>query len=291
MRSIIVLFIVGLLNISIIFSHPSWGIVVDNSGNIYFADINHNGRGSVWKLTKEGKLILLLSDFHAHNVNLDKAGNLITANGEDHHTMVRIQGDGSIDTLVHELNHLDFFGGNSAYSDRDIIFGINNYLWRIDETGAKCKLSDYKFGWNQAVYPDGYGSFYAPEIGNGKGKIIKINIDGSYDIFADNLISKLDRPYDKHSDVLLGITQSEEGNIYVAETAGQRIIEIAKDNNVRTFYRSKGDWFPTGIDFFEGEAYILEFKMKGRNEGPKITKINVEGRVEEIFNYEEYFNN
>ena len=38
---------------SLLMAHPSWGIVVDSEENIYFADIFHNGRGSIWKLRKD----------------------------------------------------------------------------------------------------------------------------------------------------------------------------------------------------------------------------------------------
>ena len=196
-------------------AHPSWGIVVDKNKNIYFADIAHNGRGSVWKLTKEGKLELLFKDFHAHNVNLDNNGNLITAHGEmDEHTMIRLHANGFIDTLFHANDYRIFNGGNCTYTPKgEIIFSANHYLWRLNEQGVKEKISKHYFEWNQTIYVDEDGNYYAPDIGDGKGKLVKIDTNGIAEVIAQNLITKINRPYDKHADVLMGITKGCDGNL------------------------------------------------------------------------------
>lgn len=273
-------------------AHPSWGIVVDKHRNIYFADIMHYERGSVWKLSNTGELTLLFKDFHAHNVSLDKNGNLVTAHGEmDEHTMLRVNQSGTIDTLYHATNYLDFNGGNCTYSPKEeIIFGAGKHLWRINEKGAKERISKHKFGWNQTVYADRYGNYYAPDIGDGKGKLIKIDSHGEATIIAENLITKSERPYDKHGDILMGVTEGCDGKIYIAELAGQRIIRINK-NSSETFYRSEGDWIPSGIDFFAGDAYILEYKQKNGNAGPRIIKVDESGKKTIIFDYDSFEKN
>ena len=97
-------------------AHPAWGIVVDDKGNIYFADILHNGLGSVWKFTTEGTLELVLGDFHAHNLSLDNQGMLVVANGENHQTMLRLLGNNRYDTLITTHDFTNFNGGNCAYT-------------------------------------------------------------------------------------------------------------------------------------------------------------------------------
>jgi hypothetical protein len=268
--------------------HPSWGIVVDKHQNIYFADIAHNEMGSVWKLTKEGKLELLLGNFHAHNVSLDKNGNIITAHGENTHTMIRLNTDGSIDTLFNTKNHKNFFGGNCTYSiGGEIIFGIEKYLWRIDDSGQRQKVSTYKFEKNQSVYCDKEGNTYGPNIEAGNGKVVKIDSQGNAVVIGENLITKLDRDYDPHQDALLGIVKN--GNhIYIAETAGQRIIKISENGQSETFYKSKGTWFPSGIDFFSNDAYILEYNFTGGIKGPRITKVDQLGNATVVFDFETY---
>ncbi|MBT8263212.1 MAG: hypothetical protein KJO05_10345 [Bacteroidia bacterium] len=285
---LIIFFITGSMTLN---AHPAWGIVIDAEANIYFADIFHNGRGSVWKLHKNGTLELLLKDFHSHNVSLDHDGNLVTAHGEQHHTMVRLLGNKVSDTIYTSENFEEFNGGNCTYTiDGDIIFGISNYLWRIDKDGTKSKLSDFRFEWNQTIFSDGEGNYYAPDIGRDNGAVIKIDKLGNSMVVATNLISRLDREYDRHNDVLLGIGKDDQGSLYIAETAGKRIIKFSETGEKETFYTSGGDWFPNGITFYSGEAYILEVKMDNGYEGPRITKLLKDGTSEVIFNYDTHKN-
>ena len=284
------IFVLAIALIPKLQAHPSWGISLDKHRNIYFADIGHNGMGSVWKFTNKGELKLLLSDFHAHNVNLDKAGNLITAHGEGTHTMIRILSNGQLDTLHHATNYKAFNGGNCAYTpDGEIIFGISKYIWKIGPDGKKQKVSDHRFEWNQTIYADEEDYIYGPDIGRDNGALIKIAPDGKATVIATNLISKLDRPKDKHNDVLLGITKGCDGQIYICELAGQRVVKIQENVSPITFYKSEGDWFPSAIDFFAGDAYILEFKHTSSGmEGPQLVKIDEAGNKAVLFNYQTY---
>lgn len=273
-------------------AHPSWGIVVDKNKNIYFADIAHNGMGSVWKLTNKGELKLLLSDFHAHNVSLDKYGNLITAHGESPHTLVRIRQNGNIDTLYQTNDYKEFFGGNSTWSARNgkIVYGLreHKYLREIDQNGSQKNIGDYEFIWNQSVYVAPDGTIYATEIGRDNGCVVKIDTNGTASFIAKNLITKLDREKDIHNDILLGITEGCDGNIYVAETAGRRVVKIINNGDIETFYKSENNWTPTAIDFFSGDAFILEYKDGSQDTGPRIIRIDESGLRSVIFNYDTY---
>ena len=272
--------------------HPSWGLVVDQDRNIYFADLAHNGMGSVWKLTNRGDLELLLSDFHAHNVSLDRDGSIITAHGEGSHTLVRIQQNGKIDTLYHTLDYKEFFGGNCAWSAKDakVVYGLreHEYIRELGLDGNQKNVGDYKFKWNQSVYVSPEGTIYATEIGRDNGCIVKIDTLGKASIIAKDLISKLDREKDIHNDILLGITKGCDGNIYVAETAGRRIAKILSDGQNDTFYKSEQGWMPTAIDFFSGDAYILEYRNDSGSLGPRIIKIDEFGEMSVLFNYDAY---
>ena len=270
-------------------AHPAWGIVVDEERNIYFADIIHNGRGSVWKFSNEGKLELLLSNFHSHNVNLDAQGRLVTAHGEDNHTMVRLDNKEGLDTLYHTLNWDNFFGGNCTYSKNgNIYFVINHFVWKIDRQGILSKHSDHRLEWTQTIYVDEEENIYVPEIGECSGCLHKIYPDGKAELLATDLIYRLLRPRMKHMDVLLGITKGCDGNMYIAETAGQRIIKILENQQTKTFYKAEKNWSPVGIDFFAGDAYILEYNGFSRSKGPRITKITESGERSVIFNFNKY---
>ncbi len=286
---LIVLLTVILTGNTLLWGHPSWGIAVDKARNVYFADITHNGMGSVWKLTHDGNLELLLRNFHAHNVNLDQNGNVVTAHGENNHTMIRLHGSGNMDTLCHRMDYREFSGGNSCYSPLgEIVFSAEGYFWRIDSTGTRQRISNHKFKWNQTVYADEMGNYYGPEIGDSLGTLIKIDGKGKAQILATNLITKLDRPFDPHADILMGIAKGCDGHMYIAELAGKRIIRVLKNQNVETFYTSDNGWFPTGITFLAGDAYILEYRDKNGIEGPRIIKLDESGTRRNLFTYEEY---
>ena len=290
MRTVVCL---TMLCISVLLSaHPPWGIVVDDEQNIYFADLNHNEMGSVWKLTPDGKLKLLLRNFHAHNVSLDENQHLITAHGEGDHLMLRLLPNGKHDTLVHKFHHDDFFGGNCTFSPGgSILFGIDHYIWTILPNGEKQKASDQYLEWNQALFVGKDGTIFAPDIGIEEGALYQIQADGKATIIATHLISKLDRPRDKHNDVLLGMGQDENGLVYICELAGKRIIQIDENTETNTFYVSENNWFPTAIYFHNQEVYILEYKYaKVGMEGPQIIKIDPQGQKSLIFNYEAYHN-
>lgn len=273
------------------FAHPSYGIAVDSDGNIYFADLFHNERGSVWKLSSKGELTLLLGNFHAHNLGLDASGNLYVSHGEGTHTMVRRNMNGRIDTIINTTDIREFFGGNAIYRNGMTYFQIDKQVWTIDEDGNKKKYADHRFDWNQSLFVDSDGNIFGPDLGKGEGygEVIRLSTNGSSKIVVEDLLTILDRGYDPHQDVLLGIGQDDQGFLYIAETAGRRIIKFKEDGYKDDFYVTEAPWFPTGITFHNGSAYILEYKSDHGYGGPRITKIT-DGESEVIFNYDSHVN-
>lgn len=287
-RSILIITFALLLTVPLK-AHPAWGIAVDKDKNVYFADIFHNG-GTVWKLTDKGQLIALLKNFHAHNVSLDKDGNLYSAHGEGTHRLVKILLDGKTsETLISEKDETKFFGGNATFSKNgNVYFGIGKYIWKYKKDGEPVKFNPHKLEWNQTVFVDENEDIYVPDIGVGNGTIFKLSADGKVEKIAEDLISKLNRPKDKHNDVLLGIAKDKDGAIYVAEKAGRRIVKILKNGKTETFYTSEENWLPTGITFSDGETYIREFGTERENIGPRIVKIDKTGKKIELLNYGTY---
>lgn len=267
-------------------AHPPWGIAVDGKGNIYFTDILHNGRGTLWKLTPEGTLISLRKDFHSHNVTLDLKGNLYASHGEEFQYLLRISPYGKVDTIASSPDFKRFHGGNCTVSPMGhIYFGIDHHIWEYMPNGKRRKLNSEPLGWNQTIMADRSGNVYAPDLNQGNGTLLKITPDGSSSIVATDLISELDRPKDRHNDVLLGMAEDMDGNIYICETAGRRIVKII-GQHTETFYRSDDGWTPSAICFAQGSTYILEWG--GTNKGPQIIKLTSDGTKTLIFNFEEH---
>lgn len=262
---------------------------MDSNRNIYFPDIMRNG-GTIWKLNSKGALTSIIENVHAHNVVLDANGHVITAHGEGNHTMLRIDDSGEIDTLFHTTDINDFFGGNCTWSSRyGIIYGLKERktLAAIDDSGLRKDISAYEFEWNQTIYSDPEGIVYAPDIGVDNGILVRIDTLGNASVIARDLISKLDRPRDKHNDVLLGVTRGCDDHIYIAELAGKRIIKILDEGMTEDFYLSDGDWFPCAIDFFSGDAYIMEYRhSKSGMKGPRIIRIDEAMQKEILYEFD-----
>lgn len=284
----ILLFLTLSLTLHTASAHPAWGIVADATGTLFFADIGHHGRGAVWMLKPDGSRRLLLRDFHAHNVSRDADGHLLTAHGEDNHTLLRLRFPGpEIDTIYHTHDFKEFFGGNCTYSpDGRILFQIDHYFWTIDSSGQKRKLSDHYFEWNQTIFADAEGFVYGPDIGVGNGVVMRIHPDGRADTLAKDLLTRTDPPADKHDAVLLGMAKDTEGRLYIAELVGKRIIQIGENGAKKTYYSSNGNWFPTGLTFVDETAYILEFNRDG-NSGPRIVRFE-NGNATEHYNHDSY---
>lgn len=283
------LIVLGLFFMRSASAHPAYGIVVDARGNIYFTDIAHGGMGTLWMLSTDGELRPLLSNFHAHNVDIDGAGNLYTAHGEGDHSMLRIQRSGKIDTLLTTTKISRFFGGNCTYSPNEgMLFGHRQRIWRAKAKGSPELAHPHTFEWNQNILAGDGGVLYATDIGSGNGRVIKLCPDGTSEVLADDLFSGLDRKHDPHADVLLGLELDGEGNLYVSETGTRQILQIGTDKEVRSFYRSSGPWCPSGVFFWQKDAYILEFNTQDMKVGPQITRLNRSGETDPIFNFSKH---
>lgn len=240
-------------------AHPSWGLSMDQERNLYIPDIARNGRGTLWKLTPERQLIPLMKNFHCHNVNVLPNGDLYAAHGEGNHTLIRWSNE-DIDTIVHETNFDLFFGGNCVVSPNgNIYYSINHYIWQKFPDGRIEKANDQYLEWNQAIYVDEDECIYIPDIGIEEGVLYRLSPGGNAEKIATHLVSRLDRPRDKHNDVLLGMTKDNHGNIYIAESAGQRVIQIDASGQKQTFYQSEQGWYPVGICFQNDTVFMTEY--------------------------------
>ena len=188
--------------------------------------------------------------------------------------MLRIPANGGkAERILSSTDETKYFGGNSTVSkDGTIFFGIRKYIWMYTKKGP-VKFSDQRLEWNQAMYIDEDGSIYVPDIGVGNGTVFRLHKDGSSVKIADNLISKLERPKDKHNDVLLGMGKDEAGNFYITELAGRRVAKIDPKGNVSTFYTADEGWKPTAVTFHKGDAFVHEYGRIGTGYDFRIVRI------------------
>ena len=268
--------VIGILSLS---AHPSYGIRVGEDGTVYFADVMHLGRGALWALRPDGRLDTLMRDFHAHSLAFDENGLLYAAHGEEPHLLISFLPLGEDDTLIATDDEERFFGGNWAMSPSgEVYFGINNRVWRYSDSISE-PVTDLHLEWTQSLFVDTKGRIYATEIGSYNGELWRIDPeDSTYHVIASDLITtRPDRTRKRHEDVLCGISQDAYGNIYVAETAGRRIIRIDTSGCVSTFYVSRDHWFPTGVAFHNDIAYVMEVGYDSAWVGPRILKVDPDG--------------
>ena len=186
---------------------------------------------------------------------------------------------GERDTLILTDDEDRFFGGNWAMSPSgEIYYGINNRVWRYTDSLSEA-VSDLRLEWNQSLFVDSRGRILATEIGSSNGDLWRIDPeDTTFRIIASDLITTLpDRPRKQHEDVLLGISEDAYGNIYVAETAGKRLVRIDTNGCIHTFYVSHDHWFPTGVAFHNDVAYVTEVGYDSSWAGPRVVKVHPDG--------------
>ena len=282
-RSLLVLFLLtlgmGLANRTPAQARPSYGIAVGADGTVYFTDVLHLGRGTIWALRPNGHLDTLARDFHAHSLSLDENGILYAATGDDEHMLVTFLPNGLRDTVISTDNEEEFYGTNATISPSgEIFFGVNNHIWKCTDTVCQ-KVVELRLEWNPSLYVDGRGFVYATEVGSFNGELWKIDPrDSSFRVIASDLITSFPgRKRHINDDILLGISGDAYGNIYVAETAGRRVVCIDSLGRISTFMRSKKPWYPTGITFAKDVAYVLEYAFDSTWHGPRVVMVEKDG--------------
>ncbi len=75
---------------------------------------------------------------------------------------------------------------------------------------------------------------------------------------------------DMHS--IMGAWDDKEGNIYVSVFSGKMVKKITPDGEVTDFFKSKGNWSPTGGLFDEnGNLWLLEYSSNNEARVRKFT--------------------
>src|SRR5688500_612896 len=87
-------------------AHEGWGIVVDATGQIYFADIPAN---VIWKISREGELERVALGKHSHALFLDASGNVYGTNPhltQPIRSVWRLTPDGSLTDVIPPTENL-----------------------------------------------------------------------------------------------------------------------------------------------------------------------------------------
>ncbi|MBI4462528.1 MAG: hypothetical protein HY653_06460, partial [Acidobacteria bacterium] len=273
-------------------AQASWGLAVDGQGQFYFCDIT---RDRVWKLDREGKLHLLLTETHCHALMLGYDGNVYgedigaegsSRRGETGVSLWKLTPQGEQRFLLPpttepdpsvwivrdpEGNTYAWKGNPSAKSKSQILkrtpSGSVSVLAGSEWGNTDGRGPDAKFGnvGGMAVAPD--GTLYVADEGN----LRRVEPDGTVTTLARGLLSTDTGGLPGYGGLFnhsLGVAVDAQNNVYVVDFRNRRILKRTPEGSVTTLAQSTGianaltnsawGWRPTGIAITANEIYLME---------------------------------
>lgn len=249
-------------------AHEGWGIVVDSAGQVYFGDIPAN---VIWRIPGHGRVEKVAVGKHSHALVLDSSGNVYGTN--PHPTLPirsvwRLSADGRLSDVIPPTENLllglqSFFmdGAGNMYSVNarnarpaemlllkrsargEITTLAGSAVGHVDGTGPQAKF----LGIDGIAWGTG-GLLY---VADGP-YVRRVGMDGSVITLAGPLT---DRKWDED---LLGIAVDSSGNVYTADHANRRVLQVTPGGSVNTVLRTGPFWAPTGITVARDGLYVLE---------------------------------
>ena len=249
--------------------HEGWGIVVDSTGRVYFADIPAN---IIWRISRDGKLERAALGKHSHALHLDSANNVYGTN--PHLTLPirsvwRLTPDGHLTDIVPPTEHfalglqsflMDGAGNMYSVNARDaktpamlllkrsahgeVTTLAGSMVGHADGTGRHVRFRGID---GMAWGPD--GGLY---VADGP-YLRRVTRDGTVTTLGGGPLTE--RRWDED---LLGIAVDANGDVYAADHANRRILRVTPAGAVSTFLRTGSLWTPTGIEVAGDGMYVLE---------------------------------
>lgn len=294
-----VLFSFLILCTSNIYSHPSWGIVVDENGCIYFADVMHNGGGTLWKIDPQSmELEAVFKKFHAHQIYIDDNNDIYAGvaiwrtgeiEGEGHNYLFKYQTQTKkLDTLLFTDDWDEYHGRNFALSkDNTSIYFTMNKQIRIKPLNGEVRLLlDRKFERICTMTTIADGSLWITDSRANNGTLYKwTNENGLIEIAKNLMPQNPKNPIfkEKNHHLFYGISFSKSGNPLVTENANRSITEIEKNGTQKAVYTSELNWSPKGIYFKNNNYYIIETGHDRTHLGPRIIITDKDFKTKRVF--------
>lgn len=267
-------------------AHPSWGIVVDENGCIYFADVMHNGDGSLWRLDPStSELDLVYSNFHVHQIYLHQSNQIIAAiakwrsgeiEGEGHNYLFKFDTNlKKLDTLIFTDDWDEFHGQTFAVSNdlKAVYFSMNKQIHIKPIQGKTTTLLPRKFERICTLTTDTQGNLWITDSKYKNGTLFKWTKNKSLKEIANNLMPQQPKNpifEEKRFHLFYGISFSKSNNPLVTESASRSIKEVLPDGSNKNVYQSDLNWSPNGVLFRNGNYYIMETGYVKKHLGPRI---------------------
>jgi sugar lactone lactonase YvrE len=280
-------------------AHPSSGIVVDENGNVFVADINTG----LWKIDTDGKLTHTYKEA-GHWLALDAEGSFarVDFTKSDHwpRWFKRRTPDGAKPALITD-------GGSPLVVPRDGNLYYVSSGEQLNPGGHEVirltpdgKLSRVATGLDKtseklggikglAAGPDGALYISYPKA------VLTITADGKVTTLADPVVvtdGDKDLPEgtpESQLPFLRGLAVDGRGTVYAAATGCRCVVKIKADGKVKTVLKAERPWSPTGVAL-RGEAiYVLEYpNANGEKHDdwvPRVRKIGRDGKATTLVSF------
>ena len=269
-------------------AHPSWGLVVDDRGCIYFADVLHNGDGTLWKINpEESSLEAVFTNFHAHNITINQqneitAGLAIWRSGEieeeGHNYLLKYYPEtGHCDTLLFTDDWDEFHGQTftMSSSEKELYFSIHGQLY-IKPIGGKTQLLlQHKFQHLGTLTLGHEGGLWITDSRKNGGSLYLWNQQNGLVEIANRILpEKPAAPIfkDTRHQLLFGVGFTPDCEPLVTENADRAIWRINEQGEKFKVYQSPLYWSPVGVYYKNGNYYVMEVGYQGGTGhlGPRI---------------------
>ncbi|MBD0370936.1 MAG: hypothetical protein ICV60_08885 [Pyrinomonadaceae bacterium] len=279
-------------------AHPSWGIVVDRQGQVYFSDLK-----TIWKIDAQGRAVALrTSDNHVHDLNIDETGNLYGAENSYEPSTKRFFSAIWKMTPAGDFSYLlaptdDPPEGTSIWKDRDgNMYHVGYYPERelliLRRTpggevtvlaGSSNAAREYRQGVPYSVGGIAFGTDGALYFTHGA-SASKLAMTGALTQLARNLVIEKDSGNKSGAGSqtqLFGIAVDAQGNAFIADYGNRRVLKVTPEGQTTTLLRAEENWFPTGVAMKGSELYILEIGQRSPYEpiGTRVRKLSPDGKV------------
>jgi hypothetical protein len=272
-------------------AHPSSGIVVDPSGDVYFTD-NREGADILWKIDARGQL----TQFHKsgwHWLALDAHGGYAAANFRAWFSKGIAPNFGRVPIADGKLALIQTDGVPFVIAPDGNLYLAKGHLElaRLSPDGSLTvmapglramaeKLEGIK---GLAAGPE--GSLYA----SCPSAVLRIKPDRTvatliHPIRLNGLDTDLPpgTPND-HEPFLRGLAVDARGTVYAAATGGHCLAKITPDGKAEAIVKAERPWSPTGVAVHDGEVYVLEYANANSDDHkawrPRVRKLGRDGAV------------
>lgn len=235
--------------------HPSWGIVTDRAGNVYFSDLIN-----VWRIDHRTNALTLAhrgtQSVHIHEISPDPVRGF--AIGPPRGYTVVLDNHRKEETFIRKDGRV-FVGGAYGFTDG---------------TGTRARFRNII---GMTVGPG--GDLYVTD----EDAVRRVTPTGVVTTIARNLAAPDPHAREPFSfSALFGLAVTPARTIYVADFRNRRVLRIATSGDVSVPLRAEPPWTPTGVAVDRnGDIYVMEigFRAPSTWMKPRVRKIANGGRV------------